>query len=35
MCEEMIETLYQEKDGQPVIESILNFSETTKPADME
>ena len=27
--------LYQEKDGQPVIGSILNCSETTKPADCE
>ena len=31
----MIEALYQEKDGRPVIGSILNCSETTEPADIE
>ena len=35
MYEEMIEALYQEKDGRPVIGSILNCSETTEPADIE
>ena len=33
--EEMIEALYQEKDGRPVMGSILNCSETTEPADIE
>ena len=35
MYEEMIEVLYQEKNGRPVIGSILNCSETTEPADIE
>ena len=35
MYEEMIEALFQEKDGRPVIGSILNCSETTEPADIE
>ena len=34
MYEEVIEALYQE-DGWPVIGSILNWSETTEPADIE
>ena len=34
LYEEMIEALHQEKDGRPVIESILNCSETTEPADI-
>ena len=35
MYEKMIEALYQEKDGWPVIGSILNCSETTEPADIK
>ena len=35
MYDKMIETLYQEKDGRPVIESILSCGETTEPADIE
>ena len=35
MYEEMIETLYQEKEERPVIESILNCGETTEPAGIE
>ena len=35
MYEEMIEALYREKDGWPVIGSILNCNETTKPTDIE
>ena len=35
MYEKMIEALYQEKDGSPVIGSILNCRETTKPADIK
>ena len=32
---ETIEALYQEKDVQPVIGSILNCTETNEPADIE
>ena len=35
MYEEMIEALYQEKDGRSVIKPILNCSESTDPADIE
>ena len=35
MQDEMIDALYQEKDGRPVIGSIMNCSETTEPADIE
>ena len=35
MYEEMIEALYQEEDGWPVISSILNCSETTEPSYIE
>ena len=35
MYEEMIEALYQEKDGRLDTRSILNCSETTEPADIE
>ena len=35
MYKEMIEPLYQEKDGRPVIGSILNCSKTIEPADIE
>ena len=31
----MIDALYQEKDGRPVIGSIMNCSETTEAADIE
>ena len=31
----MIETLYQEKDGRPVVGSILNCCEETEPRDSE
>ena len=35
MYEGIIEALYQEKDDRPVIGSILNWSETTEPADID
>ena len=35
MYKEIIETLYQEKVGQPVKGSILKCSETNEPADIE
>ena len=35
MYEKMIETLYQEKDGRPVVGSILNCCEETEPRDSE
>ena len=35
MYKKIIEALYQEKDGRPVIASILNCNETTEPGDIK
>ena len=35
MYKEMIEALYQEKDGRAVLGSILNCSETIEPGDIK
>ena len=35
MYKKIIEALYQEKDGRPVIASILNCNETTEQGDIK